>query len=170
MSEYREIKPSELGENPFNLIGDEWMLIGAAKDDGTFNMMTASWGMVGIMWGKPALNCLVRNTRYTFEFTEASPRAAFSFFGDDCRKQLGVLGSKSGREIDKMHDSGLTPVVENGVVWFKEARLVIFGRKLYAHDVTPSEFKVDGLCEEVYPKRDFHRVYTYEIEKILIKG
>ena len=69
-----------------------------------------------------------------------------------------------------MKDSGLTPVVENGVVWFKEARLVLFGRKIYAHDVTPSEFKVPDLCEAVYPLNDFHRIYTYEIEKILIKG
>jgi len=169
MSEYREIKPSELCENPFNLIGDEWMLIGAAKEDGTFNMMTASWGMMGIMWGKPALNCLIRYTRHTFKFTEASPRAAFSFFGDECRSQLGVLGSKSGRDFDKMRESGLTPVVEDGTVWFKEARLVIFGKKLYAHDVTPTEFKVPDLCDSVYPRRDFHRIYTYEIEKILIK-
>lgn len=169
MSQFKVINPSELCENTFNLIGDEWMLIGAAKPDGTFNMMTASWGMMGIMWGKPAINCLVRNTRYTFEFTEASDRAAFSFFGDDCRAQLGRLGSKSGREIDKMNDSGLTPIVEDGAVWFSEARLVLIGRKLYAHDVTPAEFKVPDLCESVYPRRDYHRIYTFEIEKILIK-
>ncbi len=169
MAQFREIKPSELTENPFNLIGDEWMLIGAVKPDGSFNMMTASWGMVGIMWGSPALNCLVRNTRYTFEFTEASPRAAFSFFGDSCRNQLSLLGSKSGREIDKMRSSGLTPVTDNGAVWFDEARLVIIGRKLYAHNVAPGEFTVPDLCAKVYPKRDFHRIYTYEIEKVLIK-
>lgn len=169
MEQFRVIKPSELNENVFSLICNEWMLVGAAKPDGKFNMMTASWGQMGIMWGMPAITCLVRNTRYTYEFTEASPTAAFSFFGGNCRMQLNRLGSKSGREIDKMHDSGLTPVVENGAVWFEEARLVLLGRKLYAHEITPVEFKVPDLCDKTYSCGDFHRVYTYKIEKIMIK-
>jgi Conserved protein/domain typically associated with flavoprotein oxygenases, DIM6/NTAB family len=169
MEQFKTVNPSELSENVFNLIGDEWMLIGASKPDGTFNMMTASWGQMGIMWGAPSVTCLIRKTRLTYEYTEASPTAAFSFFGDDCRDQLGRLGSKSGREIDKMRDSGLTPVVEDGTVWFKEARLVIFGRKFYAHDLIPAQFQIPGLCDSIYPEKNYHRVYTYAIEKIIIK-
>jgi len=164
-----EIKPGELKESPFDLIGSEWMLIGAAKSETDFNMMTASWGSMGIMWAKHVLTCVIRNTPYTFEFTENSDHAAFSFFGDGCREQLSRLGSKSGREINKIKDSGLTPVVENGTVWFEEARLVIIGKKLYAHDISPEEFKVPDLCEKIYPGKDYHRVYTYEIEKVLVK-
>ena len=48
----KEIKPEELTKNPFHMIGKEWMLVTAEKD-GKVNTMTASWGGVGIMWGKP---------------------------------------------------------------------------------------------------------------------
>ena len=46
MNRFSAIDPKELVENPFSLIGDEWMLITAG--DGTqCNTMTASWGGVG---------------------------------------------------------------------------------------------------------------------------
>jgi len=59
--------------------------------------------------------------------------------------------------------------VDNGAVWFEEARLVFIGRKLYAYDISPAGFKVPDLCESIYANKDYHRVYTYGIEKILIK-
>ena len=44
--------PMDLIEfNPFAKIGDEWMLI-TAKDGDKINAMTASWGGVGVLWGK----------------------------------------------------------------------------------------------------------------------
>ena len=43
---FREIKPEELKENPFDLIGKQWMLI-TAGDETKCNTMTASWGGVG---------------------------------------------------------------------------------------------------------------------------
>ena len=48
----KEIKPEELQKNPFQMIGKEWLLVTAEKE-GKANTMTASWGGVGIMWGKP---------------------------------------------------------------------------------------------------------------------
>ena len=47
----KEIKPEELQKNPFQMIGKEWLLVTAEKE-GKTNTMTASWGGVGIMWGK----------------------------------------------------------------------------------------------------------------------
>ena len=49
MQAFHEINPQQITENPFTLIGNDWMLITAQKPDGTFNTMTASWGGVGIM-------------------------------------------------------------------------------------------------------------------------
>ena len=42
---FREIKPQEIKDNPFELIGKEWLLV-AANKDGKSNAMTASWGAV----------------------------------------------------------------------------------------------------------------------------
>ena len=38
---------------------------------------------------------------------------------------MGVLGSKSGREMDKMHDSGLTPRFLDQGITFKEAKYAL---------------------------------------------
>ena len=37
--------------DPFTKIGKEWMLI-TAKHNDKINAMTASWGGVGVLWGK----------------------------------------------------------------------------------------------------------------------
>ena len=60
----KEIKPEELQKNPFQMIGKEWLLVTAEKE-GKTNTMTASWGGVGIMWGKPVAYVFIRPQRYT---------------------------------------------------------------------------------------------------------
>ncbi len=40
---FRAIDPEQLPDNPFRLIGKEWMLITAGTSE-KLNMMTASWG------------------------------------------------------------------------------------------------------------------------------
>jgi flavin reductase (DIM6/NTAB) family NADH-FMN oxidoreductase RutF len=52
------IKPQELQENTFKLIGTDWMLITAGTAE-SFNTMTASWGGMGILWGKEICFCVV---------------------------------------------------------------------------------------------------------------
>ena len=65
MSDFKKITAEELTANPFKLIGKDWMLI-TAGDKEKFNTMTASWGGVGIMWGKPVATAYIRPQRYTF--------------------------------------------------------------------------------------------------------
>ena len=48
---FREGKIEELQFNPFTKIGKEWLLI-TAGDEEKHNTMTASWGGVGVLWGK----------------------------------------------------------------------------------------------------------------------
>ena len=55
----KEIKPEELTKNPFHMIGKEWMLVTAEKD-GKVNTMTASWGGLGVMWGKNVAFVFIR--------------------------------------------------------------------------------------------------------------
>ena len=66
--------------NPWKMIGDEWMLITAEKA-GKVNTMTASWGGVGIMWGKTVATVYIRPQRYTKEFVDAGSSFTLSFFG-----------------------------------------------------------------------------------------
>ena len=78
---WEKIKPEELHENPFSLIGEDWMLV-AASDGERVNAMTASWGGVGILWGKKVAFIFVRPQRYTKELIDKSDKLSLSFFDE----------------------------------------------------------------------------------------
>lgn len=67
MAAFETVKTDAFMENPFTLIGKQWMLITAEKD-GKVNTMTASWGGLGEIWGQSAAYIVVRPQRYTKEF------------------------------------------------------------------------------------------------------
>lgn len=129
MSAFKEINPKEIVESPFKLIGDDWALV-TAGDREKFNTMTISWGGVGIMWGKPVVFTFIRPQRYTFAFMENGDRYTMSFFDEKYRDALKFCGSKSGKDYDKVKETGLTPAfTENGSVYFEEAKLVLECKK-----------------------------------------
>ena len=168
MSDFKRITAEELAENPFKLIGKDWMLI-TAGDKENFNTMTASWGGVGIMWGKPVATAYIRPQRYTFEFIEKGDYYTQSFFDEEYRDALKFCGSKSGRDYDKVKETGLTPVIddETGAVYFKEAKVVFICKKMYSQFLKEES----ALTEEVtkWYKGDYHKMYMSEIVSVLVK-
>ncbi len=167
MKTFREIKPTEIKDNPVQLIGQEWMLVTAGTPE-HFNTMTASWGSIGELWFKPVCSCYIRPHRYTYEFMEKSDAFTLSFFDDKYKSQLNFCGSRSGRETDKVQECGFTPrEAQNGSVFFDEARLVIECRKLYFQDMDPANF-LDPDIMKHYPEADFHRMYVGEITRVLV--
>ena len=85
--------------NPFEKIGSQWMLITAEKD-GKVNTMTASWGGVGVLWGKDVATVYIRPQRYTKEFVDAADTFRLTFFDGECKKEMGYLPSEY-RKINK---------------------------------------------------------------------
>ena len=65
----KSIKPEELEKNVFHMIGKEWLLVTAEKE-GKVNTMTASWGGLGVMWGK--------NVAYIVLRPSATPRNSWT--------------------------------------------------------------------------------------------
>jgi len=159
MNEFTEILPEQLDENAIKLIGSDWMLITAGRMD-SFNTMTASWGGLGVLWNKNVCYLVIRPHRYTYEFMEKSQYFTLSFFDRDYRKALQFCGTKSGRDVDKVKETGLTPVRTGcGAVYFDEARIVMECRKIYFQDIDPAGF-VDPTIAENYPEKDYHRLYV----------
>jgi flavin reductase (DIM6/NTAB) family NADH-FMN oxidoreductase RutF len=163
---FKQTGPELLCDNPFTLIGKDWMLI-TAGDGQAVNTMTASWGGLGVLWERQVAFCFIRPTRYTFEFMQRSPLFTLSFFDEKHRKALAFCGSHSGRERDKIKEAGLSPVTENGCMYFSEARLVLVCRKLYFQDIGPERF-LDPKIHDMYPQKDYHRMYVGAIEKCLV--
>jgi hypothetical protein len=116
---FKETKPESLTDNPFKLIGSDWMLITAGTPE-AFNTMTASWGGLGILWERKVATCYIRPTRYTYEFAERAQYFTLSFFSEKHRKALTYCGTHSGRNSDKVNEAGLTPVKEGGFVYFED--------------------------------------------------
>src|SRR5512139_341908 len=106
---FSETRPELLSDNPFRLIGADWMLITAGSPD-AFNTMTASWGGLGVLWERKVAFCFIRPTRHTYGFIERAGGFTLSFFGEQYRSALQFCGTHSGRDTDKVSGAGLTPV------------------------------------------------------------
>ena len=165
---FKKIGVKEIEGNVFELIGDKWMLITGGDESG-FNTMTASWGGLGVLWQKAVSFCFVRPQRYTREFMYDGKYYSLSFFGEIYRDQLYLCGSKSGRVMDKVKETGLTPCFADcGAVYYEEAELVLVCKKIYCHDFNPENFMTPEIAA-AYEKGDYHRMYVGEIIEVLAK-
>lgn len=168
MDGFKEIPVQEI-ENVQKLIGSDWMLVTAGNIKDTFNTMTASWGCMGVLWNKNVAISYIRPQRFTYLFTEANELMTLCFFEDDMRDALRFCGTHSGRDFDKIKETGLTPVEsEEGAVIFAEAKLALVCRKLYVSDIREEGF-IDKSLLTNYPQKDYHRQYICEIIKAFKK-
>ena len=151
-------------ENAFDLIGKEWMLVTAGNKE-KFNTMTASWGGIGWLWNKPVAFVFIRPERYTHDFIERESRLTLSFYKEEYRSI-----SKSGRDVDKVKETGLKPVaLESGAMTFEQARLTLDCRKLFKAPMTAANFIDKPILEKWYgpqPGGSLHDVYVVEIEGV----
>lgn len=150
---------------PHHLWHEQWLLLTSgdfAKQ--SFNMMTVGWGSFGTMWSKPFALIAVRQHRYTFQFTEDYDSFTLSAFPIQFHKTLNILGTKSGREMDKIHQSGLTPIASHNITspGFDEAELIVECKKIYWRDLDPEHFLTRQI-HLMYQQKDYHRIYYGEI-------
>lgn len=159
---------SAIDGNVFEMIGSKWMLITASDKNG-INTMTASWGGLGVLWGKNVATCYIRPSRYTKGFVDNSDFFTLSFYGEEYRDKLALCGSKSGRDIDKVAETGFTPAyTDSGAAYFEQAELVLVCRKLYTDTMKPKRFLAPEL-EENYSGKDYHEMYIGEITEVLVR-
>ena len=155
---------------PHDLWNNRWFLLTCGSfEKREFNTMTVSWGSMGTLWNKSFVQVVVRPSRFTFQFMEKFNSFTLSVLPESHREALQLLGSKSGRDGDKIQDAGLTPIPSKKIEspGFAEAELIIECRKIYYDDMEPSHF-LDYELNSHYPERDYHRIYFGEI--ITISG
>ena len=163
-----EIKPEEIKDNPFDMIGKQWMLI-TAGDEEKCNTMTASWGGLGVIWNRPTATAYIRQCRYTKEFVDNSEYFTLTVFDESYRDALRYLGTVSGKDEDKIAKTGLTPYYVDGTVGFEEAKMILVCKKVYEQYMGPENFVYQETIERCYPDNCFHTMYLGEITKVLIK-
>ena len=141
---FKEINVRELDRSPIQMISDDWALLTAGKE-GDWNTMTVSWGGVGELWGKDVVFVFVRPQRYTLEFMEKYDEFTLSFFDGEYKKELGICGAKSGRDIDKAAETGLVPEYIDNAVTFKQAKKVLVCKKVAFKDMTKNTCNLRNL-------------------------
>ena len=167
---FEKIDAKELKDNVFSLIGERWLLITAGTAE-KCNTMTASWGGLGVLWGVNCATCYARPQRYTKEFLDREEYFTLAVLSEEKREVLRLCGSKSGRDVDKIAQCGLTVRAsqEGKAPYFEEAELVLVCRKRYVQDMDPAQIPQD-VKETYYAQQDYHTMYVGEIVEVLRKA
>ena len=165
MEGFRRISSVEL-DNALKLIGDDWMLI-TVKDEesGRANAMTASWGALGVLWHKDVCICFVRPQRHTHKLLAQENRFSVAFLPEEYRDALKLCGTKSGRDTDKLAESGLHTLECDGVPVVAEAQVTLICKKLY-EDELKEDCSLESEVMATYKAKDFHTFYVCEIEEV----
>lgn len=154
--------------NPFTKIGKEWMLITAKYND-KVNAMTASWGGIGVLWGKNTAFIFVRDSRYTKELIDQSDTFSLTFFEPNHKSALKYFGIVSGRKEDKFKVSKMNVNYYENIPFIDEGNFVICCKKLSATPILPEQFIDPEIETEWYKDGDLHTMYVGEILQILAR-
>ena len=155
----------EFTTDVFSIFAKKWALLTAGTKD-NYNSMTVSWGGLGTLWGKDVATVYVRTSRYTHEFMDNNDYFTLSFFPEDKKDILGVFGSKSGRDIDKMNYEGLTAVEAGESVSYKEAEITLVCKKLFMQGLDTDKMPKE-IDEAFYSSDAPHDMYIGEVVDII---
>lgn len=149
-------------------IADDWALVTAGTKETGWNTMTIGWGDAGVLWSRPTLTVFVHPWRHTHQFLLDNDYFTVQLFDNEHKRDLGILGSKSGRDGDKVALTGLTPkALEHGMT-FEEATTTFVCKKIYSHaidlDVMDADIRA-GLG--AFYAEEGHTVFVGELVAVL---
>ncbi|MBP3730018.1 MAG: hypothetical protein J6I40_00935 [Mailhella sp.] len=134
----------------FRLFDHDWALLTAGTMNDS-NAMTISWGQLGSLWGMPGkakniVTVFVKPVRHTFSFMQRHELFTVCWFPEKFRKDLGILGSKSGRDGDKLALTGLTPKAVCGGVGYDQATMTLVCKKIYCEQLKKERIPDDVVA------------------------
>lgn len=170
---FKQISPEEIPDDVFTLAGKVFPVITAGKEE-HYNSMTGSGGGMGLLFKKPVTWCVLRTDRYTLELILKEQTYTMSYFPDEYKKQVLFLGSKSGRDSEKMKEVELTSVqTPFGNMSFKEAGLIIECKLTQITAANPDDFysqEAKDYLNEAYKDASDYRKYVFgEITRVWVK-
>jgi flavin reductase (DIM6/NTAB) family NADH-FMN oxidoreductase RutF len=142
------------------LMRKDGILLVAEGKDKKPNTMTIGWGFLGTMWRKPVFVVAVRHSRHTFKLMEKSDSFTVCLPNSEMREVLDICGTKSGRNMDKFKDLGLTAIKGKTVdaPYIKECPVHFECKVIYKDDLKPGVL-MKNLEDDVYPSKDMHMLY-----------
>ncbi len=174
----KEINIFDYAKEIMNAISSGVLL--TTKAEGRVNSMTISWGTLGIEWAKPIFTTFIRESRFTKELLDKNPEFTVNIpLGDIDKHILGICGTKSGRDVDKIKELGLTPEDADliSVPAIRELPLTLECRVIYKQRQDENAITEENK-QKFYPQnvdasfhganRDYHTAYYGEIVRAYI--
>lgn len=143
------------------------------KAGGKVNSMVIGWGHIGRIWERPVFVAYVRDCRYTRELLDANPEFTVNIpiHGYD-KKAFAICGTKSGRDMDKIAEAGLT-LVEPEVIsvpGIQEYPLTLECRVIYRQEQDASSLP-ENIRKQFYSiEKEDHISYYGEIVAAYLIG
>lgn len=133
--------------------------------NGKANTMTIGWGGIIVMHGVPAFLAPVRLSRFSYENIKNNRYFTVSVPLHDMKNQVALAGTKSGRDIDKFDNTGLSTTTAQSVnvPIIKECELHIEAEIMSEADMVEDRITED-VAKRYYSNHDIH---TFFIGKIL---
>ncbi len=136
-----------------------------------WNPMTVGWAQFGVVWSKPVVTVMVRRSRYTYSlmektdvFTLSIPRAK------ELTRELAFCGVRSGRDVDKEKESGLSraPARAGGADAAAECGIAFECRILQKQMLDLGTLQADSRAKyygsnQALPDGDPHMIYVGEL-------
>ncbi len=169
---FKQISPAEICDNVFTLVGKNFVITAGKEDH--YNSMTCSGGGLGLLFRKPTTWCTLRSDRYTLEIIQKKQKYTLSYFPNEYKEQILFLGSKSGRDSEKMKEVELTRVqTPSGDMSFKEARLIIECKLTAITTANPNDFctqEAKDYLNEAYKEASDYRKHVFgEVTHVWVK-
>ena len=153
-------------------VGKDLALISAGSPQ-NFNAMTIMYGAVGMIWSKNAYFSFIKPERYTFDFIQANDFFTVSYFPKEFNKIHKIFGFKSGRDMDKIAATGITPELLDNAITFKEANEFFLCKKIYFKQMDKNFEPEDVVAKYSDPKDiifgESHYALIGEIEQHVIR-
>lgn len=174
----REVNPFDYAGHICKALPNGILL--TTKSEGKVNSMTIGWGAMGIDWSRPVFIAYVRESRHTKQMLEKNGEFTINVPLESAdRRILSLCGRKSGRNMNKIQELGLTleDPLDITVPGIRELPLTLECKVLYKQKQDLSAIPKD-ILERYYPveddtlhpgcDRDYHIAYTAQILKAYI--
>lgn len=156
----------------FRVFGTQNALL-TAGDRSSCNTMTIGWCQLGRLWSLPACTVYVRPERYTYQFMESHDYFTVSILPASEKQTMAFCGTKSGRDVDKIRECGLTVCYGAGdAPFFDEAELVLVCKKIYAQDMDQAFVTAEAetiLSHYGEGRGNWHRMYVGQVVEAYTK-
>jgi len=137
-----------------------------SRDGEKINSMVVGWGQIGRIWNRQAFAAYVRRSRYTRELLDRNPEFTVSVpVNGQIRKAFEICGRKSGRDMDKIAEAGLTavPAETVSVPAIREFPLTLECRVMYRQEQVAADLPEDIRAKFYSDETEDHVVYYGEI-------